>query len=83
MRCIWRRPRCIRCQWWEADRRTERLAVAVLHGCDVQIFNDSLSVGGRVAKKTLRSCIVVVLAIEHVQRFEGRCIQADVKRATK
>ena len=76
---------------WRAALGVDCAALGVdggrlIAGCDVQIFNDSLSVSERVANKQktpLRSCIVVVLAIEHVQRSEGRCIQADVKRATK
>lgn len=78
-----------RCQWWVADYRTERLAVVVvvvivISGHDAVMVNDSYSVSEKVAKKkTFWSCIVVALEIENVQRFKGRCIQADGKWATK
>lgn len=71
-----------------ADYRTERLAVVVvivISGHDAVMVNDSYSVSEKVAKKkkTFWSCIVVALEIENVQRFKGRCIQADGKWATK
>ena len=75
---VWRGLRCVWCRWWEADRRMRRPNFQWLAFCQRESGKQT-----NKKKTPLRSCIVVVLAIEHVQRSEGRCIQADVKRATK
>lgn len=65
-----------------ADYRTERqTVVVVVAGHDAEMVNDSYSkkVAKEQQKKKLWSCIAAALAVEYVQRFNGRCIQADGK----